>query len=88
MNILNEKYRDDTRPIDPDCECPACRHHSRAYIRHLLKAKENLGMRLCVLHNLHFYNDLMARIRLALDEGYYDDFYAKFRVVLGERVDD
>ena len=88
MNILNEKYIEDTRPIDPDCQCPACRDHSRAYIRHLLKAKENLGMRLCVLHNLYFYNDLMAKIRLALDEGYFDDFYNKYRVILGERNPD
>ncbi|MCQ2353842.1 MAG: tRNA guanosine(34) transglycosylase Tgt [Clostridia bacterium] len=88
MNILNEKYIDDTRPIDPECGCPACRNHSRAYIRHLLKAKENLGMRLCVLHNLYFYNDLMKKIRHALDEGVYEDFYQKYRVLLAERVKD
>ena len=64
MNIQNEKYLADDRPIDANCGCPACRNHSRAYIRHLMKAKENLGMRLCVLHNLYFYNDLMKEILL------------------------
>ena len=88
MNILNEKYATDSRPIDPDCGCPACRMHSRAYIRHLLKAQEMLGMRLAVLHNLYFYNELMKRIREALDEGRYESFYQKYRTVLAERVYD
>ena len=88
MNLLNEKYMNDSRPIDENCGCPACRHHSRAYIRHLIKAKEALGMRLAVLHNLYFYNDLMAKIREALDGGYYESFYQKYRVVLGERNPD
>ena len=88
MNLLNEKYINDDRPIDENCGCPACRHHSRAYIRHLIKAKEALGMRLAVLHNLYFYNDLMQKIRDALDGGYYESFYQKYRVILGERNPD
>ncbi|MBQ8185752.1 MAG: tRNA guanosine(34) transglycosylase Tgt [Clostridia bacterium] len=88
MNLLNEKYREDNRPIDENCGCPACRNHSRAYIRHLIKAKEALGMRLAVLHNLYFYNDLMQKIRDALDGDYYESFYQKYRVVLGERNPD
>ncbi|WP_105614182.1 tRNA guanosine(34) transglycosylase Tgt [Vallitalea okinawensis] len=73
-NLLNAKFQLDDQPIDPDCQCPACRSYSRAYIRHLLKAKEMLGMRLCVLHNLHFYNTLMEEIRDAIDEGRYAEF--------------
>ena len=88
MNIMNEKYIYDERPIDPDCNCPACRHFSRGYIRHLLKAKEMLGMRLAVLHNLYFYNELTHKIRDALDEGRYEEFYRKYRFALAERVDD
>ena len=68
INLFNAKYELDTRPIEEGCGCPACRRYSRAYIRHLLKAKEMLGMRLCVLHNLYFYNHLMEEIRTALDE--------------------
>jgi queuine tRNA-ribosyltransferase len=86
MNLLNEQYKEDSSPIDPDCNCPACRHYSKAYIRHLFKAQEMLGMRLAVLHNLYFYNDLMAKIREALDEGRYEEFYQHYRVVLGKRV--
>lgn len=85
MNLLNEKYAFDDRPIDPDCGCPACRSYSRAYIRHLFKAKETLGMRLAVLHNLYFYNELMQKIRDALDAGDYERFYQKYRIILGER---
>ena len=88
MNLLNEKYMNDPRPIDENCGCPACRHHSRAYIRHLIKAKEALGMRLAVIHNLYFYNELMQKIRDALDGDYYESFYQKYRVVLGERNPD
>ncbi len=88
MNLLNEKYMKDDRPIDENCGCPACRSHSRAYIRHLIKAKEALGMRLAVEHNLYFYNELMQKIRDALDGGYYESFYQKYRVVLGERNPD
>ncbi len=69
INLFNAKYELDTRPIEEGCQCPACRRYSRAYIRHLLKAKEMLGMRLCVLHNLYFYNHMMEDIRTALDEG-------------------
>ena len=85
INLLNEKYIDDARPIAPECECPACKHYSRSYIRHLFKAKEALGMRLAVLHNLYFYNDLMQKIRDALDEGRYEEFYQKYRNLLAER---
>ena len=85
MNIMNEKYLKDSRPIDENCQCPACRDYSRAYIRHLMKAKEALGMRLCVLHNLYFYNDLMEKIREALDNDYFESFYQKYRNILGER---
>lgn len=85
MNLLNEKYAFDDRPIDPDCTCPTCRSYSRSYIRHLFKAKETLGMRLAVLHNLYFYNELMQKIRDALDADDYERFYQKYRVILGER---
>ena len=85
INLLNEKYLDDARPIATECDCPACKHYSRAYIRHLFKAKEALGMRLAVLHNLYFYNDLMQKIRDALDEGKYEEFYNKYRNKLAER---
>ena len=88
MNLLNEKYFDDARPISPSCSCPACKNYSRSYIRHLFKAKEALGMRLAVLHNLYFYNELMQKIRDALDEGKYEEFYQKYRFSLAERVDD
>lgn len=69
INLFNAKYELDSRPIEEGCQCPACRRYSRAYIRHLLKAKEMLGMRLCVLHNLYFYNTMMEEIRDALDAG-------------------
>ena len=69
INLFNAKYELDEQPIEPGCQCPACRRYSRAYIRHLLKAKEMLGMRLCVLHNLYFYNTMMEEIREALDKG-------------------
>lgn len=74
LNLFNAKYELDDRPIEEGCQCPACRHHSRAYIRHLLKAKEMLGMRLCVLHNLYFYNHMMEEIRDAIDEGRYQEY--------------
>ncbi len=82
LNIMNAKYELDTRPIEEGCGCPACRHYSRAYIRHLFKAKEMLSQRLCVLHNLYFYNRLMQEIRDALDAGtfmqYRDENIIKF----------
>lgn len=77
MNLFNAKYELDDRPIEEGCQCPACRKYSRAYIRHLLKAKEMLGMRLCVLHNLYFYNTMMEEIRNALDEGCYEEYKQK-----------
>lgn len=85
MNILNQQFARDERPIHHKCGCPACRNYSRAYIRHLMKAEEMLGMRLCVLHNLYFYNDLMAQIRAALDAGEYEAFYRKYHEVLACR---
>ena len=88
VNIMNEKYARDPRPIDENCGCPACRHHSRSYIRHLIKAKEAVGMRLAVQHNLYFYNELMAKIREALDGGYFESFYQKYHNALAERSKD
>ena len=88
MNINNEKYFADPKPIDERCGCPACRHYSRSYIRHLFKAREALAMRLCVLHNLYFYNELMQRIRDALDAGTFDQFYQTHIDVLGARSTD
>ncbi len=77
LNLFNAKYETDSRPIEEGCECPACKYHSRAYIRHLLKAKEMLGMRLCVLHNLYFYNTMMEEIRDAIEAGNYAEYKAK-----------
>ena len=74
LNLFNAKYELDDRPIEEGCQCPACRSYSRAYIRHLLKAKEMLGMRLCVLHNLYFYNTMMEEIRDALDQGCFQEY--------------
>jgi len=87
MNINNERFIDDPRPIDEGCNCPACRDYSRAYIRHLFKARELLGMRLCVLHNLYFYNELMQKIRDALDGDYFESFYEKYVQILDKRTD-
>ncbi|MBE6618673.1 MAG: tRNA guanosine(34) transglycosylase Tgt [Ruminococcaceae bacterium] len=86
LTLKNEKFKEDSSPISEGCTCPACRSYSRAYIRHLLKVDEILGMRLCVLHNLHFYNELMEKIRQALDEENFDQFYKKYVVQLDERV--
>ena len=77
LNLFNAKYELDERPIEEGCQCPACRSYSRAYIRHLLKAKEMLGMRLCVLHNLYFYNTMMEEIREAIEAGCYKDYKKK-----------
>ena len=77
LNLFNQKYELDPRPIEEGCGCPACRSYSRAYIRHLLKAKEMLGMRLCVLHNLYFYNTMMKEIRLAIEEHRYAQYKAQ-----------
>ena len=88
INLLNEKYAKDGRPISQSCNCPACRNYSRSYIRHLIKAKEAVGMRLAVTHNLYFYNELMQKIRDALDGGYFESFYNKYRNILNERAQD
>ena len=74
LNLFNAKYELDEEPIEEGCQCPACRRYSRAYIRHLLKAKEMLGMRLCVLHNLYFYNHMMEEIREAIEQGRYQEY--------------
>lgn len=87
LNLFNAKYELDTRPIEEGCQCPACRKYSRAYIRHLLKAKEMLGMRLCVLHNLYYYNHLMEQIRDAIDEGRYSQFKAETLRAMEEKED-
>ncbi len=86
INLNNAKYAEDDHPIDETCDCPTCRHHSRAYIRHLLKANEMLGMRLAVMHNLYFYNTLMERIREALDEGRFAQFRAQYADLLDTRI--
>ncbi len=86
ININNKKYEKDGLPIDPNCNCPTCQRHSRAYIRHLFKAQEILAMRLCVMHNLYFYNNLMIRIREALDNDTFDEFYNKYVDRLDTRI--
>ena len=86
VNILNEKYQTDERPISESCSCPVCRNYSRAYLRHLFKADEVLALRLAVLHNLYFYNDLMVKIRTALDEGTFADFRARYSGELEKRA--
>lgn len=85
-NLNNAKYETDECPIDESCDCPVCRNFSRAYIRHLLKSGEMLGMRLAVLHNLYFYNNLMEVIREQLDNGTYTQFYEKYKNILGVRI--
>ena len=86
VNILNEKYAVDERPISESCGCPACQRFSRAYLRHLFKADEVLALRLAVLHNLYFYNELMTRIRQTLDEGTFADFRSRYSGRLEERA--
>lgn len=86
INIKNAKYERDERPIDPACGCPACRNYSRAYIRHLFKAEELLGMRLAVMHNLWFYNHLMERIRDELDAGTFTAFHDRYVKLLDTRI--
>ena len=85
-NIWNAKYQLDDSPIDEQCDCPACQNFTRAYIRHLMKAGEMLGMRLCVTHNLYFYNNLLKRIREELDNGSFESFYKKYTDILGKRI--
>ena len=77
LNLMNAKYERDDTPIEPGCQCPTCQRYSKAYIRHLLKAKEMLGMRLCVIHNLYFYNKMMEEIREALDAGNFREYKTK-----------
>ncbi len=85
-NLLNQKYEKDLAPLDEECDCPTCRRHSRAYIRHLFKAGEMLAMRLCVAHNLYFYNTLLARIRESLEQGAFEAFYQRYAEVLDRRI--
>lgn len=86
MNMKNEKYTLDTRPIDEECNCPTCRSYTRAYIRHLFKAGEMLAMRLCVIHNLYFYNELMERIRTAIEEDRFEEFRRENTEKLAQRL--
>lgn len=85
-NIFNAKYTLDTSPIDEECDCPVCQHFDRAYLRHLFKSGEMLGMRLAVMHNIYFYNNLMEKIRKELDNGTFNEFYLKYRNILGKRI--
>lgn len=87
-NMKNAKYERDERPIDPECDCPVCRRYSRAYIHHLFKAEEMLAMRLSVMHNLYFYNQLTSRIRDTLDSGTFAQFRAKYSSLLAGRAED
>ena len=86
INLNNKKYELDDNPIDKNCNCPACKNHSRAYIRHLLKAGEMLGMRLAVIHNLYFYNDFMKQIREALENDTFEEFYREKKEIIGKRI--
>ena len=86
MNIKNAKYKLDDRPIDPECDCPACRRFSRAYVRHLFAAEEILALRLAVMHNLYFYNKLAQRIRDSLDAGCFEDFRREYSEKLSRRI--
>ena len=85
-NIWNAKYELDNSPIDEKCDCPVCQNFTRAYIRHLMKAGEMLGMRLCVIHNLYFYNNLLKRIREELDNDNFENFHNKYTEILGKRI--
>ncbi len=86
INLNNKKYEKDLRPLDESCSCPTCRRHSRAYIRHLFKSKEMLAMRLCVMHNLYFYNTLLERIRQALEEDQFEAFRKQYVDLLDSRI--
>ena len=86
INLNNLKYAEDGEPIDQNCDCPVCRKYSKAYLRHLLKSGEMLGMRFCVLHNLYFYNTLMERIRDSLDEGRFAEFRNEYSEKLARRI--
>ncbi len=86
INMKNAKYERDESPIDPECDCPVCRRYTKAYIRHLFKAEEMLAMRLCVMHNLYFYNKLTEKIRQALDEGTFAEFRAEYSEKLNRKI--
>lgn len=86
INIKNEKYLTDDKPIDPECDCPVCRRYNRAYIRHLFKANEMLAMRFAVMHNLYFYNKLMENIRKSLEYGNFGEFRGKYSKLLDTRI--
>lgn len=86
INIKNEKYLTDYKPIDPECDCPVCRRYNRAYIRHLFKANEMLAMRFAVMHNLYFYNKLMENIRKSLEDGNFGEFRGKYSKLLDTRI--
>ena len=86
LNLNNNKFMEDPLPLDVKCDCPVCRNYSRAYIRHLFKAREVLAMRLCVIHNLYFYNNLMQEIRDALDGGYWQTFKEEKVEAFSKRV--
>ncbi|MDY5880587.1 MAG: tRNA guanosine(34) transglycosylase Tgt [Oscillospiraceae bacterium] len=86
INIKNEKYLTDDKPIDPECDCPVCRRYNRAYIRHLFKANEMLAMRFAVMHNLYFYNKLMENIRKSLEDGSFGEFRGKYSKLLDTRI--
>ena len=85
-NMMNAKYTLDESPLDPECDCPVCRSFTRAYLHHLFKSGEMLGMRLCVMHNIYFYNTLLERIREALDNDQFEAFYQKYTPILGVRI--
>ena len=85
-NMMNAKYTLDESPLDPECDCPVCRSFTRAYLHHLFKSGEMLGMRLCVMHNIYFYNTLLERIRQALDNDQFEAFYQKYTPILGVRI--
>lgn len=85
-NLFNLKYERDLAPLDEECDCPTCRRYSRAYIRHLFKAGEMLAMRLCVMHNLYFYNTLMERIRFSIENDSFEEFYQRYRGILDRRI--
>ncbi|HCC03026.1 MAG TPA: tRNA guanosine(34) transglycosylase Tgt, partial [Ruminococcaceae bacterium] len=85
-NLINAKYELDQRPLEEGCQCPTCQHFTRAYIHHLLKSGEMLGMRLMVLHNLYFYNTFLEKIRTALDQGRFETFYRANIEAVGRRI--
>ena len=85
-NMFNEKYTLDENPLDTECNCPVCRNFTRAYIRHLFKSGEMLAMRLCVMHNVYFYNTLLMKIRESLENDTFEEFYQKYIPILDKRI--